>query len=133
LQQISKISPEFAEIELRTIIDERESNITFNTSALEDINEKILTEARGMLDSEISVEPQFRNKSNSIGEYSRPHIDHKFDSLLPTLQQRFHQSRGKVQLKQLCEGGQAKICSSECGLGDFHVFQSQHLLGIQAV
>lgn len=37
------------ELELQSIIEEREKLISFNTSVLEDINEKILIETKGYI------------------------------------------------------------------------------------
>ena len=51
---ISKMPVEIMEAEVRTLIEDRENSITFNTSALEDINEKIGVETRGILFFEIS-------------------------------------------------------------------------------
>lgn len=45
---ISKMPVEIMEAEVRTLIEDRENSITFNTSALEDINEKIGVETRGL-------------------------------------------------------------------------------------
>jgi hypothetical protein len=45
---ISNTDPTNMEIDLKNIIEERENNMTFNTSTLEDINERILIEVRGL-------------------------------------------------------------------------------------
>eukprot|EP01119_Soliformovum_irregulare_P011407 TRINITY_DN2849_c1_g1_i1.p1 TRINITY_DN2849_c1_g1~~TRINITY_DN2849_c1_g1_i1.p1 ORF type:complete len:891 (-),score=264.62 TRINITY_DN2849_c1_g1_i1:87-2759(-) len=46
LVTITKLPPESRESQVNIIIEERENGITFNKSALEDINEKILTETK---------------------------------------------------------------------------------------
>eukprot|EP01114_Cavostelium_apophysatum_P011697 TRINITY_DN260_c1_g1_i1.p1 TRINITY_DN260_c1_g1~~TRINITY_DN260_c1_g1_i1.p1 ORF type:complete len:896 (-),score=250.63 TRINITY_DN260_c1_g1_i1:12-2699(-) len=48
LYTLSRIPPEVADQELRELIEEREAAMTFDTSALEDINEQILIEKRGV-------------------------------------------------------------------------------------